>query len=285
MPATLLTEDTTPSRWLAGMSWMVVAFAALASMAGLATDVYRDVAWVEMTWLGNDIVTLALGAPALAASIVFARRGSVRGELAWCSMLAYMLYNYGYYVLGAHMNRLFPVYIALVVLSAYTLAIALGRMDVRASAAMVKRPLPVRLIAGYMAFTGIGLTFAWLAQWAAYAFGGTEPSIGVEPFSVVATLDLTFVVPAMLLGAVLLWRRNAWGFVIAAVMNVKGALYTLVLTVNSVIGAVRELEGAAPQIPVWGVWTLVGAIVAIALYRAIEPGATGATRPEQAPSE
>ncbi|MFU8891052.1 MAG: hypothetical protein ACNA76_05255, partial [Anaerosomatales bacterium] len=61
--------------------------------------------------------------------------------------------------------------------------------------------------------------------------------------------------------------------VLGAIMNLKGATYTLVLTAGSTVGAVRGVEGAAEQLPVWGAWTLVGIAASVALLW----GARGAT--------
>ncbi|MDP2401747.1 MAG: hypothetical protein Q8M66_07195, partial [Actinomycetota bacterium] len=75
-------------------------------------------------------------------------------------------------------------------------------------------------------------------------------------------------------GAVLLWRRHVWGYILAAVMIVKGATYTLVLTVTSTVAAIRGIEGTLEQIPIWGAWTLVGAVATALLYRGFRAGAT-----------
>jgi hypothetical protein len=108
-----------------------------------------------------------------------------------------------------------------------------------------------------MAFTGAGLAIAWTVQWAQWVFAGIEPTIGEEAFTLIAALDLSLMVPFFLIGAVLLWRRRPWGYVLGAIMNLKGATYTLVLTAGSAVGTVRGIEGSVGQIPVWGAWTLM----------------------------
>ncbi len=42
---------------------------------------YRDVEWIRLTWFGNDWVTLVVAAPLLVASLLLARRSSIRGLL------------------------------------------------------------------------------------------------------------------------------------------------------------------------------------------------------------
>ena len=111
---------------------------------------YRDVEQIRATWFGNDWVTLVLGAPFLAATLLLARRGSRRGLLLWLGMLGYAVYNYAFYLLGAALNPWFPLYAVLVVLSAVTLVLGLARLDVAAVAASFGAGVPVRPVGGYL---------------------------------------------------------------------------------------------------------------------------------------
>lgn len=255
------------------LSWVIAGLMTAQALVGLLyPSVYRDVAWIVAAWFGCDVVTLLGGVPLVVAGLLGMRRGSARAELVWFAGLAYGVYNYGYFALGAHLNPLFPVFILLFVACTWTLILALASADAERIGAHFGAKVPVRTVAGYMAFTGIGLGIAWLAQWAAYVFAGTVPSVGEGPFRLVAVMDLSFMVPTMLVGCVLLWRRNAWGFIIAIMSITQGATYTAGLTVASVAGGLRGVEGVMEQAPVWGAWTVVGAAAAIALLARMEAG-------------
>ena len=245
------------------VSWLVAVLMAFQAGVGvLAPSVYRDTGWVTAAWYGNDLVTLLVTVPLLTWALSVAARGSLHAELVWYSMLGYAVYNYAYYLFGAELNAFFPLYAALFVMPVFALILALGRVDAGAIASRFAAGMPRRWIAGYMLFTGIGLAVAWTAQWAAYVFTGTVPSIGVEPFQIVAAMDLTFMVPWFIVGAILLLRRNAWGFLVAPVVILKGATYTLVLTTSSTVAALRGVEGTMEQIPIWAAWTALGLLAA-----------------------
>lgn len=262
----ILTRPSARLAWLTSVGLCLLMTAqALAGL--LAPAVYRDPEWVRAAWFGNDLVTLCVAVPILLWSLIAVRGGSRRAELVWYAMLGYAVYNAGYYLFGASLNVLFPLLVVLFVLPIVGLVLALGSADVGSVAASFAPSAPVRLVAGYMLLTGIGLSVAWLAQWAAYVLGGTVPPIGVDAFALVAAMDLSFVVPWFLIGAVLLLRRRPWGFVIAPIMLIKGATYTLVLTAGSSVAASRGIEGTGEQIPIWAAWTVVGALVAWALLR------------------
>ena len=267
------------SRTMRGISWAILALMTAVSAAGLVLreSLYRDEAWILDAWFGNDIVTLLVAAPLLAWGLVAAGRGSRRGELVWYGMLGYVVYNFAYYLFGARMNELFPAYVALLVLPAMSLAVLLHRADVAGIARSFSPRTPARGVAVYLGLTGVGLAVAWLAQWAAFVFGGTVPSVGEEPFKLIAALDLTFVVPLCVVAAVLLWRRAGWGYVFGTMMCMKSATYTLVLTAGTTTAVLRGVEGVAGQIPVWGVWTLAGAAATAIMLRGAVPQA-GASR-------
>jgi hypothetical protein len=256
------------------LGWATAALMVLASALGLLfPGVYRDPDWVMAAWFGNDLVTLAAVVPILVTGLLTARRGSRLGELLVYAGFAYSIYGYAYYLFGATLNVLLPVYVALVVVPLIGLAAGLGSLDAPALADQFRVGTPKRFAAGYMMVVGVGLGVAWLAQWAAYVFGGTEPAVGVDAFATIAALDLSLIVPFMVLGGLLLWRGRPWGYVLGAIYTVKGALYTLALAIGSAAGAARGVEGTLAQIPVWGAMSLVGVAAAVTLLRGLRHAA------------
>jgi hypothetical protein len=91
-----------------------------------------------------------------------------------------------------------------------------------------------------------------MVMWAAYVFAGQPTPIEPEVFKLVAALDITIMVPGLALGGVLLWRRRAWGYVVAAIAGVQGSLYLLVLSINSAVAILRGLAEAPGELPLWG---------------------------------
>jgi hypothetical protein len=84
-------------------------------------------------------------------------------------------------------------------------------------------------------------------------------------------------VPGLMLAGVWLWRHRPWGYVLGVMMNVKGATYTLGLTVASVVAARAGVTGASAEIPIWLCLTLVNLTASALLLgnmqaRAPDPG-------------
>jgi hypothetical protein len=233
------------------------------TLGRVCPGLYRDAQWIRLTWFGNDWLTLAVAVPLLAASLLLSRRGSVRGLLLWLGTLGYGAYNYAYYMLGAALNAFFPLYVAALLVSVATLILALSRIEVARVAERFRPKTPVRLVGGYLVFVASGLSLIWLATWAAYVFAGRPTPVEPEAFKLVAALDTAIMVPALALGGILLWRRNAWGYVVAAIAGVQGSLYLLVLSINSALEVLRGLAEGPGELPLWG--TLAATTTAVTL--------------------
>jgi hypothetical protein len=193
----------------------------------LLSEHYRDPEPIRTTWFGNDWVTLILAVALLLLGLVRGARGSTRGLLVWLGMIAYAVYNYAFYLFGAALNVFFPFYVLAFVVAAVALILGLSRLDVAAVARSFGQATPVHAMGGSLTGIGIGLAAVWIVMWAAHVFAGRPTPVDPEAFKIVAALDLALMVPALIGGGVLLWRRRPWGFVIAALASIQGALYLL----------------------------------------------------------
>ena len=235
------------------LSAALAALMVVQSVLGLLfQEQYRDVEWIKATWFGNDWVTLLIAAPLLVVALLKARGGSMPGLLLWFGLIGYGVYNYAYYLFGAALNAFFLLYVVAFVLSAVTLILVLAHLEVTHIAASFRPTTPVRIIGGYLTFVGFGLASVWLSMWAAYVFTGRPTPVEPEAFKLVAALDLSLMVTGLTFGGVLLWRRNMWGYVVAAIASIQASLYLLVLSVNSIVGVHRGLAKTPGEFPMWG---------------------------------
>ena len=250
-----------------GRQLSVVLAVVMAMQAGMGLAfpaMYRDVEWIRATWLGNDSVTLFLAVPLLVTGI--ARCGSARGLLLWLGLLGYAVYNYAFYLFGAALNAFFPLYVLAFVLALLILILALPGTDASRIVQCVHPSAPLRLIGGSLLFMGVGLAAVWVGLWAAYAFAARPTPVEPEVFKVVAALDLSLMAPALIAGGGLMWRRVPWGVVISGIASIQGALYLLVLSVNSVVGIQRGQASAPGELPIWAPMMLVMIVLAAVLF-------------------
>lgn len=215
------------------LSGIILVLVAVASFTGLFIDgFYRDNAWTSSQLQGADFIRLFVAVPIFAGAIYFTLRGSIRGLLVWLGFLWLAVYDYAFYLFAASFNELFLVYTAIFGLSIIALIWALPAIDVAAIRNVFTDRVPTRLISGYMAFWVIFLGGLWIAQSITFLFTGDVPQAVIDsahPTAIVFALDLGVLLPAVGLAAYWLWRREPWGYVLAVMVNVKGATYALAL--------------------------------------------------------
>jgi len=262
---------------------IAVLMTAQAALGRLLEGQYRDVAWIRATWFGNDLVTLFVAVPLLVTALVLVRRGSVRALILWLGLLGYSVYNYAYYMLGAALNAFFPLYVVLLILSVVTLILVVSRIAAPQVAAALRAQTPVRVIGGYFIFVAVGLSLVWFGMWAAYVFAGRPTPVEPEAFKLVAALDTSIMVSLMAFGGVLLWRRNAWGGIVAGLAGIQGSLYLIVLSVNAGVAISRGLVEAPGELPVWGGLAVTTVTATAALLKGFKAPGTLDRRASESP--
>jgi hypothetical protein len=183
-------------------------------------------------------------------------------------MLDYTLYNYAFYLFGAAFNRFFLLYVTLFALSIFALIFGLSNIDVHGISRHFQARTPVKWISSYLLFVALGLSAVYLVQSLSFVATGQLPPIVTltdHPTSVVFALDLSLVVPFLVLAAIWLWRRQPWGYVLAMITLVKGTAYTLVLTVGSLFAAHTGVPSAAAEILLWLALTVASLIASSVL--------------------
>ncbi len=170
----------------------------------------------------QDFVSL-LVAPALVAAMLFASRGSQRALIIWSGLLIYVGYYYAFYVFDFVYNIGYPLYLALIGMSLYSLIGLITSIDEVAFAASVLRTMPVRLIS-----LVLGSTLLFVPIWLMMLFKGIATRQAGDT-DLVFVLDLAFLIPACLYAAVQIWQRRPIGFVLAGPLLLKATLSGLLL--------------------------------------------------------
>jgi len=257
------------------LSILIAVLAVVASAGGLLIDnLYRDNLMVTSGWHGNDWVTLVVAVPVLVAALILAMRGSKRTQLVWLGMLDYMLYNYAFYLFGAAFNGFFLVYVTLFALSIFSLIFALVKLDVEGISRQFRTSTPVKWIAGYMVFVATGLTVVYVAQCIGFIVGGQLPPIVTltgHPTGVVFALDLSLVAPWFVLGAVWLWQRRPWGYVLSVILNVKAVVYMLAMVATTVSTVQAGASEDLSQVALWGLIGIVSLLASLFLLVNLKP--------------
>lgn len=248
------------------LSALIAVLMVAASAAGLLVDgLYPDEPWGREALRGGDLVTLVLVVPILVWSVMATARGSRRAAAVWVGVLAYAVYNYAYYAFGAAFNDIFLLHVALLALSIWASALAAASLDVAEIAAAIDVTKATRWIGGFLALTGAILGGLWITLAIREALtGALMADIPRDGIHLVFAIDLSLLVPALVVAGIWLWRRTPVGLVFGTVMAVMGALYQVNLLVAGVFQANADVAGAK-AFPPEGIVLAIGFVVAAAL--------------------
>ncbi len=254
------------------VSGIVALIMSVASVAGLLYGSHIYPASQVSSDTGTDALNLVAGLPILLSSMWLARRGSLIGLLCWPGALFYILYVYIFYVLGVPFNALFLPYVVLVTLSAYTTIALVASIDGEAVWRRLSGGVPARTTAVLLILTAI-LFMAVDVIAIATALANRTPVGSATRVSWIA--DFTVQLPALLIVGVLLWRRQALGYVAAPGLLLQGSVlnagFAIVLLLQSIF------IGSAINAPFVALVFVIGAISFSLLVFFMRGAASGQT--------
>jgi hypothetical protein len=214
-----VTRSLTPAY---ASSLIIALLVAIASVAGLlyGTNFYPTEEMLLLK-LPTDLFTLVVGLPILLGSMWLARRGKLLGLLCWPGALLYVLYIYVAYAIGVPFNVLFLAYVVLVPLSAYTIICLVASIDAAAVRQRLAGAVPERTAGGILAGLAILFTLMNLTDIVAALTSPTPDYLLEFP---VWIADFAVGAPAWLVGGLLLWQRQALGYVAGAGLLLLGSM-------------------------------------------------------------
>jgi hypothetical protein len=166
------------------------------------------------------------------------------------------------------------VHLALLSLSAFTLAAMLIRLDMVAVLGSLDPRSRVVAVARFLFVIGLGLGLMEGMQVFVALVTGDAPPIVAQtghPTSPVHILDLGLVVPLMLLASRWLGRRRPWGLVAASMLLVKGVTVGLGLLAANAFAVLAGTKTDGPLNAVWVVIAAGSAWALVVLLRQIHP--------------
>jgi hypothetical protein len=199
------------------------------------SDFYRGASDWVLQGRAQDLVTLVVAVPLLTVSIVLAARNSIRGYLLWLGTVGYLTYSYAIFAFDVQFNALFPVYVAILGLTIYSLVLGLGGVNARAVAESFDDATPTGWIGGFLVGVCVLAALLWLSEDIPSIMSGHLPASLANsglPTNPIHVLDLAIVLPGGVVTGLFLLMRRPWGYVLGGYYLVKFA--TLGLAINAI---------------------------------------------------
>ena len=242
--------------------WLSVGAALLAivgSVTSLAVrSIYAGLTPVFLPQaLAQDIVNLAIAAPALLILAGLALRGSLRAYLLWLGVLTFTIYNYVIYALSIPFGPLFLPWVGVLGLCLFALIGGVVAVDHDRVAESFTNRRAVVVVAWSLIVVAVLFCLLWLSEDVPALLAGSVPQSVRDmavPTNPVHVLDLAFFLPAALVTGVQLLRRRAFAFTVAPAFIVFLMLTGMPILLTPVVQSVRG-ETAA-----WGVLVPIGTL-------------------------
>jgi hypothetical protein len=239
----------------------------LASASGIfLKSIYaRETSSWAVQGIGQDTVNL-VAVVVLFIAAYFVNKGSVKAFLVWSGVLLYLLYAYIIYAFDVHFNSLFLVYVAILGLSFYALVSSVMHMHLDGLQASFSANTKARAVSVFFLVLGIVFYLLWLREdIPALLTGNIPPSVTAAnlPTNPVHVLDVGLYLPAMLITALLLWRRKLLGYLLAGPLLVFSILTG---TAILVIFLVMSMKGMPTSV---GVEAFIAIIIVVSLVPSV----------------
>lgn len=207
------------------LSGVIAAALALVSFFGAfdAVTYERDAPSMAAQGAGQDLVDFVLVVPLFVLSLVFMLRNSRIASFIFSGTVFYIAYSFFIYAFGLHFNKFFLLYCLVLGSSLYLFILVileLASMDVRN---WLGEKVPIRLTGGYLLLISALFYMLWLKDVIPAVLKNTIPK-NVSDYNLlvnpVHVLDLSIVLPGLVLTAVLLVKKRRLGYVLAPVLLV-----------------------------------------------------------------
>ena len=214
---------------------------------------------------GTALVALVIAIPVLILSMVLAGRGDARAVIGWLGAAGFLQYNAVLFLLATPWNSLFLLYVAMFSLGFWTLVLLLRAIDVPAFANRFSRRLPTRALAAYLLVIAVLNAVAWLSDVIPGLFTRSPAFLDGTGLTTnpIYVQDLSFWIPLMTVSAILLWRRAAWGLVLAGGMFVYFFIEAVSVAVDQWMGGTADPTSSVASVtftPIFGAVAMIGLV-------------------------
>ncbi len=210
--------------------------------------------------LSQDIVSLAVALWLLVLSRRLARQAPPCAWLVWLGLLGYTAYAFGLYAFETVVNPLYLGYIGAFALSVWAIFSFFARADL---AGLRPARAPRRVTAALFVLLSALFLFLWLSILVPAMRTRTPPE-GATIF----VFDLALVLPALSATAVLLWRGQHWGDILALPLLIKAATMGLSVLIGTLIAPAWGQPVAAGEVATYAALTFLPAALLWPWWRA-----------------
>ncbi|WP_082790149.1 hypothetical protein [Paenibacillus sp. GM2] len=203
---------------------------------------------------GQDLVTLFLGVPFLVYSLYLSRKNSFLGRFYLTGTLAYFLYTYVIYSFAGSYNPFFILYVVITGLSFFAFIACMTSFELPKLKDKFSEKLPIKYLGISNVVFACLIAFNWLSRLTPKSL-----SIYLEHYTTlpIQAMDLGIVLPVIVFSAVMLMKKQPWGYLLMPIMTMK--ILTLLIALDAMIlfMCLNGVEVSIVEMVIFPLYTLV----------------------------
>jgi hypothetical protein len=219
---------------------------------------------------GQDFVNLFIGAPVMLLALMWMRKGSKTASWIFAGMAFYYMYSYIIYVFGLHYNGLFLAYCFILALSTYILVFWIHFNARQNVSGWFRTTPPLRLTGIFILFISILFYMIWLKDIVPPLIRGEVPVHVMENdylINPVHAIDLSFVLPGLIIVSILLFREHQLGLLLTPVVLVFLIILTIALAAMMLVVNNRGIEESAGLMYIFIVLAMTSGLILLLYLR------------------
>lgn len=220
----------------------------------------RDAASMAAQGVGQDIVDLFLIVPLLIVVLPFIKKDNKLSLFIHSGTLFYILYSLLIYSFGVHFNYLFLFYCFTLGVALYAFIYIIYVLSGMEIESWFDKKMPSKLIGIFLILISVMFYLLWFKDILPAIFNNTVPK-SVSDYNLlvnpVHVIDIAFALPGLIITAILLLKRNKFGYIFTAIALEFIVLLTIVLIAMVIM---LKIRGISDDMSIAGVFAVLAVI-------------------------
>jgi len=228
-------------------------------------NTYKAIVFRSFDW-ANLVIVL----PLFVLGIYLYQRGQLKGQLLLAALFTYLAYIYLIGVMGNAFNIMFLVWTALFSVGLFGLFLMLADMDIASLPGKLETNFPRKSVSVYVVIVGLILLLQYLAEiMSAYATG--KPPVSLDHYTTLelASLELGIMIPLHIVGGISLWRRKAWGYLIATLLAFTSFMVFIALSLSLLLFYISFERGSVLDMVITSVIAMVATGFSLVIFKRV----------------
>jgi len=262
---------------LVGLSLVLALALAIASYYGafVPATYGRDSASMAAQGMGQDMFDLFFVTPLLLISLAYTLRNNRIALFVLAGTVFYILYSFFIYAFGVHFNKLFLIYCLVLGSALYTFLLIIYEFSGMEVGNWFGDKAPRRAIGIYFIVVALLFYLLWLKDVVPALLSNSVPAnvsdngLLVNPVHV---LDIAIALPGLLVTALLLFRRQALGYIFAPIFLIFTILLALALIAMVLAMKANGISEDISTAWIFLVLAIISTVLLVKFFRYMKPG-------------